>query len=287
MSAVGLLPAALQGIDIQSILDGAKAMDAVTRTKDPMRNPAALLALMWYHAGNGRGAKDMVILPYKDRLELFSRYLQQLVMESLGKEHDLSNRVVNQGIAVYGNKGSTDQHAYVQQLRDGVNNFFVTFIEVLKDRAGTSMEVEPGVTSGDFLNGFHQGTRQALFEKDRESITITVPDVSPQTVGKLIALYDRAVGLYGTLVNVNAYHQPGVEAGKKAAAGVLAIQGKIVGALKANKGKQYTAEQLADEIGAKEDVETVFKILQHLAANRRVKQQRAAGAPIFAATYSA
>jgi glucose-6-phosphate isomerase len=168
-----------------------------------------------------------------------------------------------------------------------VNNFFVTFIEVLKDRAGTSMEVEPGVTSGDFLNGFHQGTRQALFEKDRESITITVPDVSPQTVGKLIALYDRAVGLYGTLVNVNAYHQPGVEAGKKAAAGVLAIQGKIVGALKANKGKQYTAEQLADEIGAKEDVETVFKILQHLAANRRVKQQRAAGAPIFAATYSA
>src|SRR5262249_45095643 len=156
---------------------------------------------------------------YKDRLELFSRYLQQLVMESLGKEHDLNGRVVNQGIAVYGNKGSTDQHAYVQQLRDGVNNFFVTFIEVLKDREGKSMQVEPGATSGDYLNGFHQGSRQALFEKDRESITVTVPDVSPQTVGKLIALYDRAVGFYGTLVNINAYHQPGVEAGKKAAAG--------------------------------------------------------------------
>ena len=70
------------------------------------------------------------MLPYKDRLMLFSRYLQQLVMESLGKEKDLDGNVVRQGIAVYGNKGSTDQHAYVQQLRDGVLNFFVTFIEV-------------------------------------------------------------------------------------------------------------------------------------------------------------
>src|SRR5690606_39693049 len=97
--------------------------------------PAALLALMWLHETGGKGLKDMVILPYKDRLLLFSRYLQQLVMESLGKEFDLEGKVVNQGIAVYGNKGSTDQHAYVQQLREGVNNFFVTFIEVLKDRS--------------------------------------------------------------------------------------------------------------------------------------------------------
>ncbi len=80
----------------------------------------------------------MVVLPYKDRLLLFSRYLQQLVMESLGKELDLEGKVVNQGIAVYGNKGSTDQHAYVQQLREGVKNFFVTFIDVMKDRAGAS-----------------------------------------------------------------------------------------------------------------------------------------------------
>ncbi len=289
LSAVGLLPAALQGLDIQGMLNGAKAMDEVTRTKEPLRNPAALLALMWYHAGGGRGAKDMVILPYKDRLELFSRYLQQLVMESLGKEHDLAGKVVNQGIAVYGNKGSTDQHAYVQQLRDGVNNFFVTFIEALKDRDRKSMEVEPGATSGDYLSGFHQGTRRALFEKDRESITVTVPDVSPQTVGKLIALYERAVGFYGTLVNTNAYHQPGVEAGKKAAAGVLELQSRVVKALKANKRKAYTVEQIADEIGAKDEVETVFKILQHLSANRDhgVKQSRAAGVPIFAATYSA
>ena len=110
-------------------------------------NPAALLALMWYHATGGKGLKDMVVLPYKDRLLLFSRYLQQLVMESLGKRLDLDGKRVDQGISVYGNKGSTDQHAYVQQLRDGVNNFFLTFIRVLED-GGTPVEVEPGVTPG-------------------------------------------------------------------------------------------------------------------------------------------
>src|SRR5205809_4417855 len=124
-------------------------MDERTRTNDFQQNAAMLLALMWFYAGNGRGEKDMVVLPYKDRLELFSKYLQQLVMESLGKEKDLDGKIVNQGLAVYGNKGSTDQHAYMQQLRDGIANFFVTFIEVLQDRAGKSLTVEPDVTSGD------------------------------------------------------------------------------------------------------------------------------------------
>ena len=79
---------------------------------------------MWHHATEGKGAKDMVILPYKDRLQLFAKYLQQLVMESLGKELDLDDNTVSQGITVYGNKGSTDQHAYLQQLREGVHNLF-------------------------------------------------------------------------------------------------------------------------------------------------------------------
>ncbi|MGB0581557.1 MAG: glucose-6-phosphate isomerase, partial [Limisphaerales bacterium] len=217
LCAVGLLPAALQGIPIRGMLQGAAACDELTRGDDVSNNPAALLALMWFHAGGGTGAKDMVILPYKDRLELFSRYLQQLVMESLGKEKDLNGNVVNQGIAVYGNKGSTDQHAYVQQLREGVLNFFATFIEVLKDREGASLEVDPSVTTGEYLSGFFLGTREALYEKDRESITITVDAVTPETVGVLIALFERAVGFYASLVGINAYHQPGVEAGKKAA----------------------------------------------------------------------
>jgi glucose-6-phosphate isomerase len=266
-SAVGLLPAALQGIDIDALLAGARGCDAVTRTTHTGKNPAALLALMWYHGAGGAGKRDMVLLPYKDRLLLFSRYLQQLIMESIGKERDLAGGLVNQGLTVYGNKGSTDQHAYVQQLREGVNNFFVTFIEVLKERDTKPMWVEPGVTSGDYLSGFLQGTREALSEAGRESLTITVDKIDPHTIGVLIALYERAVGLYASLVNINAYHQPGVEAGKKAAGKVLSIQKNIVSHLHCNPGKNFTAVEIATAIGRSTATETVFRILLHLGSN--------------------
>jgi len=269
LSAVGLLPAALQGLDIQGLLAGAKACDESTRNTVTRDNPAAQLALMWYFLGEGRGTKDMVVLPYKDRFELFSKYLQQLVMESLGKELDLDGKVVHQGLAVYGNKGSTDQHAYVQQLRDGVANFFAVFIEVLRDRDGSSVEVEPGATSGDFLSGFFLGTRSALYESGRPSLTLTVPDASAFTVGMLIALFERAVGLYASLIHINAYHQPGVEAGKKAAASVLSLQRQAVAHLAANPGTAFSADALAAAIGNVDAAEMIFKICTHLAANRR------------------
>jgi glucose-6-phosphate isomerase len=265
-SAVGLLPAALQGIDILALLDGAGACDAITRRPETLRNPAALMALMWHYATNGRGEKDLVVLPYKDRLLLFSRYLQQLIMESIGKELDLDGKVVSQGLSVYGNKGSTDQHAYVQQLREGVANFFVTFIEVLQDRDGSSMQVEDGITSGDFLFGFFQGTRTALYEKGRESMTITVETVDAGTIGALIALFERTVGLYASLVNINAYHQPGVEAGKKAAGVVISLQKAVIEVLKKNQ-QGMTAGEIATKLGTPDQAEAVFAILRHLAAN--------------------
>lgn len=268
MSAVGLPAAALQGIDIHALLAGAQEMDAATRDRDLQRNPAALLALSWYFAGNGRGEKDMVVLPYKDSLLLFSRYLQQLVMESLGKEKDLDGNTVHQGIAVYGNKGTTDQHAYVQQLREGVPNFFATFIEVLEDRQGTSVEVEPQTTSGDYLSGLLMGTRKALYDNQRDSITITVPRVDPRTVGALIALYERAVGLYASLVNINAYHQPGVEAGKKAAASILELQRRVIQVLE-TETVPLSLSDLAKKADASDRVESVYKIVRHLHANQR------------------
>jgi glucose-6-phosphate isomerase len=251
------------------------------------RNPAAQLALAWHRETNGKGEKDMVVLPYKDRLLLFSRYLQQLVMESLGKEKDLAGNVVHQGIAVYGNKGSTDQHAYVQQLREGVPNFFVTFVEVAKDRSDgePSLEVETDVTSGDYLLGFLLGTRKALAEKGRRSITITLPDVSPRSIGMLIALYERTVGFYASLVGINAYHQPGVEAGKKAAAAVLALQHRILSDLRAKRGAWRTAEAVAQAIGSPGDAETVFKILEHLAANPDHGVRREPGARYTDSTF--
>lgn len=274
-SAVGLLPAALQGLDIDGLLSGARAMDELTRNREAQKNPAALLALMWYYAGDGKGCKDMVILPYRDRLMLFSKYLQQLVMESLGKELDLEGNVVEQGLAVYGNKGSTDQHAYVQQLREGLNNFFATFIQIREEKRGKMlMEVEPGITSGDYLAGFMLGTRQALYEKGRESILISLKRLDARALGMMIALYERAVGFYATMVNINAYHQPGVEAGKKAAGGILDLQKKLVETLKANKGNR-TADGWAELMGEEDQAEVIYKTLERLSSNpaRRITRE--------------
>lgn len=268
LATVGLVPAALQGIPIRELLRGAREMDQVTRVADVRQNPAALLALAWYATGQGQGRKDMVILPYKDSLSLLSRYLQQLVMESLGKEKDLDGQIVNQGITVYGNKGSTDQHAYVQQLREGLNNFFATFIEVLKDRESGDWEIEPGITTGDYLSGFLQGTRHALYENGRESITITIREVTPKTVAALIALYERAVGFYASLININAYHQPGVEAGKKAASDILQLQRKLLNTLREHP-HGLTLEELAQRVQAGDEIETIYKIVRHLEANQR------------------
>ncbi len=286
-SAVGLLPAALQGLDIDQLLQGAAACDRVTRNRDLQENPAALLALMWYHATDGRGSRDMVVLPYKDRLLLLSRYLQQLVMESLGKATDLDGKLVEQGITVYGNKGSTDQHAYVQQLREGVRNFFVIFIEVLDESDNGPIEVEPGITAGDYLRGFLLGTQAALSEAGRPSMTLTIDRVDAHRLGVLIGLFERAVGFYASLININAYHQPGVEAGKKAAAAVLKMQQALVEQL-SKRSESQTAEQLVELIdaeGVSSPIETAFKLLEGLAANGRI--DRVPGEDPFEAKYGA
>lgn len=269
-SAVGLLPAALGGVDIREFLRGAREMDQLTRDPNPLHNPAALLASAWYLIGDGHGKKDMVVLPYKDRLDLFSRYLQQLVMESLGKSTDRDGRLVEQGIAVYGNKGSTDQHAYVQQLRDGLRNFFVTFIAVNKTRDGSPFEVEKGVLTEDFLNAFFLGTRTALADEGRPSLTLTLARVNAYHLSALIALFERAVGLYAELININAYHQPGVEAGKKAATGSLELQAGILKALSKSGEKAMGVSELAKTLKATDREAMIFYLCRHLAQTGRL-----------------
>ena len=265
LSTVGLVPMALQNIDFESMLAGAKEMDDLTRVPDVEKNAAMQLALAWHHEGNGKGDHDMVVLPYKDSLVLFSKYLQQLVMESLGKAEDLDGNSVNQGIAVYGNKGSTDQHAYVQQLRDGLHNFFATFIEVRKGREGASITVDEVNTSADYLQGFLRGTRTALYENGRHSVLISIEEVTARSIGHLVALFERAVTFYASLVNINAYHQPGVEAGKAAASVFLDLLNEVRGNLTADR---KSATDIATAIDG--DAEDVYHALVHLAANREV-----------------
>lgn len=229
-SAVGLLPAGLAGLDTAALLEGAAAVDGWTRTRDPLANPAAIVAGAWHLLGHGRGDRAMVVLPYADRLEKLSRHLQQLVMESIGKSLDRQGNRVEQGLTVYGNKGSTDQHAFVQQLRDGRDDALVVFLQVLSPSPHDPAQPD-GVRMGDQLQGFLLGTRRALGAIDRPTLTITVPSVDERVLGGLVALFERAVGLYASLVDLNAYHQPGVEAGKKAATAILATADALRDAL--------------------------------------------------------
>jgi len=259
LGPVGLLPAALLDIPGEALLAGAAAMDAAGRSP-VVENPAALLAATWRQAQQDR-ARAMVVLPYADRLSSLARYLQQLVMESLGKRLDRAGREVRAGLTVYGNKGSTDQHAFVQQLRDGPDDFFCTFVEVRCPR-GADPTLDGGYTASDTLTGFLEGTRAALAEDGKQSLTIGLDRLDARSLGALIALFERAVGIYAELIGVNAYHQPGVEAGKRAAAGVLAAQARLTRALEAGP---LDAETLAERAGMT-DPALAWRILRRLAA---------------------
>lgn len=281
LSAVGLLPVALQGGDIVRLLDGAAAMDRLTRERQLTRNPAALLALMWlWHGQRGR---NLVLLPYRDALAPLSRYVQMLVMESLGKELDRSGATVHRGLTVYGHKGATDQHTYVQQLRDGPADFLVVFVSA-RGEGRHAVEAGPGLTLGDYLFGNLDGTRDALWRRGRDSVTITVPDLGPYSVGLLVALFERAVGLYAELLNLNAYYQPGVE--KAVAAATVELQQRIVAHLR-ERGEAATAEEIAGGIGHPERTEVVFEILERLAADLRRGVVRLPGRTRFDAAYRA
>ncbi|MGI6588416.1 MAG: glucose-6-phosphate isomerase [Peptococcia bacterium] len=284
-SAVGLLPAILQDIDIDAFLQGARDCDETTRREEPLQNPASILALMWNYAVEKEHKKNMVVLPYRDSLQLFSRYLQQLVMESLGKEKDLENKIVQQGLTVYGNKGSTDQHAYVQQLLDGANDFFVVFIEVQQDRRVRSLFIEADITSGDYLKAFLEGTRKALLKKGRESLTLSLRELTPYTLGVLVALFERAVGLYAFLININAYHQPGVELGKKGANQYVELQRRVLQYLRSKQGIAFTPEEVAENLGLREETEFVYKLLEHLYLNKYHEVKKEKGISIFTGKY--
>ena len=264
-SIVGHVPAALTGVDFKSFLAGACAMDEWTRSNDAASNPAMMLSAMWYIAGNGKGDRNMVIVPYSDRLVLLSRYLQQLVMESLGKELDLDGNKVYQGLNVFGNKGGTDAHAFIQQLNDGRDDFFATFIEVLKDSARPDMG--NGVAIGDYLHGFLEGLSAALLGKGRQIITIRIPELTVFTLGQIIALYERAVAMYAEYININAFHQPGVQAYKLAANGVLELGDAVRGKIAELSNWQGCAYEFAKLIGKEEDTVVIAGLLDKAAVN--------------------
>ena len=266
-SVVGLLALALQGVDHRKFLDGAARMDCRTRSPDIAQNAAMRLARFWYLKNRGSKKKNMVVLPYKDSLRFMARYLQQLIMESLGKRNDLAGSLVHEGLTVYGNKGTTDQHSYGQQLRDGLNDFFVVFVEVQKGKRNMTAKAPAEDRCGDYLYGYLRGTRKAFEEAGRDSITISVSELTPYTLGALVALFERAVSFYASIVQINPYHQPGVTAGKKSAEYFLKLLKRTSKAL---TSQPVTVLQLAAILEA--DPEDVFHCLGHLASNKSALQ---------------
>ncbi|UDQ99042.1 glucose-6-phosphate isomerase [Lentisphaerota bacterium WC36G] len=264
-SIVGHLPAALSGVNFKKFLAGACYMDDWTRKENVLENPAAMLSAMWYIAGEGKGDKNMVIVPYSDRLLLLSRYFQQLIMESLGKEFDLDGKEVYQGINVFGNKGGTDAHAFIQQLNDGRDDFFVTFIESLEDTM--KLPVEGTITMGDYLHGFQAGLSAALRNKGRQVMSITIERVDEFNLGMIIALYERATAMYAEYININAFHQPGVQAYKLASSDIINLIIKVEKDLETLKGSSKTATEIAAALGCADNEVNVANILNKLSLN--------------------
>ena len=275
-SAVGLVTAGLAGVDIQSLLLGAKEMDQWTRRESPLENPAARLAALWYTQRQGPVTRDFVVMPYADRLKLVSNVLQQLLMESLGKGVTRMGAHAPQGLAVYGNKGSSDQHALVQQLVDGQDRALILLMQVLDDGTGP---LSHELSLGDTMQHFLLGTRRALMDRKRPVLTWTLPTLDAAGVGATLALFERAVGIYASLVDINAYHQPGVEAGKRAAKTYATAQETLLTLL---TEQPHTLHALQEQLDV-DPIEVRF-ILSRLAQTHRIHSNGDPSNPLFTRT---
>lgn len=234
-SAAGLLPLRLLGVDIQSFLRGAAYMDAYTAPEAPdLENPALGLAHLLFQQ-QAQKLHSLAILAYRDRLRLLGRYLQQLFMESLGKSEDLQGQSIVQGISVYGERGSTDQHSILQYLTQGRDDTLSVLVESRSDRPEWTTHADEHLSRV-------LGTYQALENAGRSPLLISLPRLDALSLGALIALFERSVGYFAGMAQLNAYDQPGVQAGKLASGELLSAKQKIFDALSVN---WQSTEQLA------------------------------------------
>jgi len=234
LSPVGLLPAAVCGIDIKELLAGAAFMDTLCTKNDMFENPAALYAALHY-AALQKGSSICVMMPYSDRLSRIADWYVQLWAESLGKKHDLSGNIVNVGQTPIKALGTTDQHAQVQLFAHGPFDKIVVFLGV--SRFNEDIEIPkafPDITNISFLGGHthsklihteQAATEYALLKEGKMNMTLTLPKTDPHTIGQLLYMLEAAVSYMGELMNVNAFDQPGVEEGKNVVYAMLGREG--------------------------------------------------------------
>lgn len=231
LSPVGLLPAALVGIDIAALVEGAARAVAKAEEGDLLTNPAALYAGLHWAADAQLGARLHVLMPYSDRLRDVAEWLRQLWAESLGKRLDREGQVVHAGPTPIASVGATDQHSQVQLFMEGPFDKVITFVTVadpgedvvIPELEGMPEEVAclGGRTLGGLLQAEYEATSAALTRMGRMNATIALPDLSPQSVGELLMFFQLATGYAGCWYGVNPFDQPGVELGKRLTFGAL------------------------------------------------------------------
>jgi len=246
-SAVGLLPSAVAGVDIEELLAGARQMDKMTIIPDIWKNPAYMSAIVNYLAYQ-KGKNISVIMPYSSALRDFAEWYIQLWAESLGKRENLKGEIVNIGPTPIKAIGTTDQHAQLQLYMEGPNDKIITFIEVKKfdnkvpipeiynppipplQKGGKGGLLEDisylgGHTMGGLFHAEEMATRIALTKNKRMNYTIAIPELNPFTLGQLLFLFEVQTAFAGGLFEINPFDQPGVEEGKRLTYGMMGKKG--------------------------------------------------------------
>ncbi len=231
---VGLLPAAVLGIDIKGMLAGAAYMDSLCSKPSIAKNPALACAVIQYISMQ-QGKNINVLMPYSDNLKLMADWYCQLWAESLGKAVDYAGNTVNAGTTPVKSLGVTDQHSQVQLYIEGPYDKVITFISV--EKYGCEMPIAHGcgdIPDVGFLGGHtlqeliqaeNKATAYALMRAGRCNYTINMPEVNAFTLGQLMYMLELQTAYTGALLNINTFNQPGVENGKKATFALLGKKG--------------------------------------------------------------
>ena len=222
-SAVGLVPFALVGLDIDQIMNGIKDMDLALKNTDIHQNIAAQGALIQYLLDTEKGKNISVMMPYSTRLKYVSDWYVQLWAESLGKEYNNNGDKVNIGPTPVKAVGATDQHSQIQLYNEGPNNKVITFIRV--ENFDTKLEIPQifeytgigylgGKTINDLINAEADSTRIALADYSRPTMTISLERIDEYNVAQLLYMLEVQTAIAGELYNINTFNQPGVEQAK-------------------------------------------------------------------------
>ncbi len=249
-SAVGLLPFALVGIDIEEITQGVKDMDLALKNTDINYNIAAQNALIHFLMDTKLNKKISVMMPYSNRLRYVADWYCQLWAESLGKERDKDNNIVNTGQTPVKAIGVTDQHSQIQLYNEGPNDKIITFLRVKE--YDTTLEIPNifeytgisylgGKTMNQLFQAEADSTMASLIDYKRPNVTITIPKVTPYYLGQLLYMLEVQTAITGALHNIDAFNQPGVEQSKNY---TYALMGRVGYEDSANELKEKLLTQI-------------------------------------------